>query len=195
MARRLEALQDTASWSDASLVRAASASNEAALAELYRRHAAAAERVARSVAVNRDDAADAVAEAFTNVFRVLPEAVSDGQELRFRPYLLTATRHAAIDVLRRTTRVQPVHDLDAEGEGPPRWPTSPGPAEEVVAREDLGLVAEAFAQLPERWRSALWLIEVERLSTRDAGSILGVEANNAAQLATRARSRLREHYL
>jgi DNA-directed RNA polymerase specialized sigma24 family protein len=109
MARRLQALEDTASCSDATLVRAAAANDEAALAELYRRHAPAAERVARSVATNSEDAADAVAEAFTRVFT----ALTSGRvgTLDFRSYVVAATRNVAIDNLRRSDRVGPSGDL------------------------------------------------------------------------------------
>ncbi|MCA1692661.1 MAG: sigma-70 family RNA polymerase sigma factor, partial [Actinobacteria bacterium] len=175
---------------DGDLAHAAAAGGAEAFTELYRRHAGAAWGVANAILRNRDDAADAVAEAFTNVFRALSSSGDDFAGLRFRPYLLTATRNAAIDMVRATAHA-PSADLDGdviESKGR-------GPVEEVVAREDSALVTEAFAELPERWRSALWLIDVEQLSTREAASILGVEPNNAAQLAARARSRLRAHYV
>ena len=189
MARRLEALQDTASWTDASLVRAASVNNEAALAELYRRHAAAAERVARGVTVNRDDAADAVAEAFTRVFT----ALTSGRvgTFDFRSYLLAATRNAAIDHLRRCGRVGPSADLATIDKAEPQG----GPPDLLLAEEECALIAQAFRDLPERWQSVLWLTEVERVPPAEAAGVLGVSPNNVSQLALRARARLRERYL
>ncbi|HEX2273971.1 MAG TPA: sigma-70 family RNA polymerase sigma factor, partial [Acidimicrobiales bacterium] len=189
MARRLQALEDTANCSDAALVRAASINDEAALAELYRRHAPAAERVARSVAANTDDAADAVAEAFTRVFA----ALTSGRvgTLDFRSYLLAATRNAAIDHLRRSDRVGPAGDLAAFDQTEARG----GPSDELVAGEESALIAQAFRGLPERWQSVLWLTEVERVPPARAAGVLGLSPNNVAQLALRARARLRERYL
>lgn len=182
---------------DLALVAAAADGDSDAFAELYRRHAPAAWGVAQSVVRNREDAADAVAEAVTKVFRALPAASARSQCLPFRAYLMRATHHAAIDVLRRTSRTEVTAGVsDQEGQSDRSGAAAPrGPAEDFLAGEDRDLIAHSFAQLPLRWRTALWLIEVERMSTREAGLVLGVSPNNAAQLATRARRRLREHYL
>ncbi|HEX2042847.1 MAG TPA: sigma-70 family RNA polymerase sigma factor [Acidimicrobiales bacterium] len=189
MARRLQALEDTATCTDAALVRAASVNDEAALAELYRRHAPAAARVARSVAANREDAADAVAEAFTRVFA----ALTSGRvgTLDFRSYLLAATRNVAIDNLRRSDRVGPAGDPATFD----RTEARGGPSDELVAGEESALIAQAFRDLPERWQSVLWLTEVERVTPSEAAGVLGLSANNVSQLAVRARARLRERYL
>ena len=56
-------------------------------------------------------------------------------------------------------------------------------------------MADAFAQLPDRWQSVLWLTEVERLRPREVAEMLGISANNVSQLAVRARARLLERYL
>ena len=69
--------------------------------ELYRRHAEAAWRVARAVTTDPHDAADAVADAFVQIFQALPLGRLD-PGVPFRPYLLAATRNAAIDALRRS---------------------------------------------------------------------------------------------
>ncbi|MDQ3980822.1 MAG: sigma-70 family RNA polymerase sigma factor, partial [Actinomycetota bacterium] len=178
--------------SDDALAREAAGGGVEAFGELYRRHASVAWGVAQAVVRNPDDASDAVAEAFTKVLKTVVGAGSAGDEpMRFRPYLLTATRHAAIDVVRRRSRTGPAEAI----ENCVPAPTWGQPVDQVVAREEENLVVEAFARLPERWRTAMWLIDVEQLSTRDAGAVLGVEPNNAAQLAARGRARLREHFL
>jgi RNA polymerase sigma factor (sigma-70 family) len=171
--------------SDGDLVAAAS-SNDAAVSELYRRHVQAAWGVAQAVTGNHDDAADAVAEAFASVLRSL----ADVRPSEFRPYLMAATRNAAIDIVRRTARVMVTDDVGAF-----EAPTAdPGPVDSLVGGENATLVRQAFAGLPERWRSVLWLVEVERVPPRDVAEIVGTSANNVAQIAARARSRLRERY-
>jgi hypothetical protein len=52
--------------------------------------------------------------------------------------------------------------------------------------------AAAFARLPERWRSVLWLREVECLDATEVGAILGMTAPSADQLSARAFGGLRE---
>ncbi|MGH9225050.1 MAG: sigma-70 family RNA polymerase sigma factor, partial [Acidimicrobiales bacterium] len=163
---------------------AAVAGDSLAFDELYRRHHEAALGVALATVRNPDDARDAVAEAFTKVFRALPEARS------FRAYLLATVRNCALDIVRRQERWERAAAGDPVDEVDERQPV-----DRVVADEDERIVVQAFSQLPQRWQQALWLIDVEQLSTREAGSALGVSANNAAQLASRARLRLREHYL
>ena len=64
-----------------------------------------------------------------------------------------------------------------------------------MADEDSAVVARAFAELPLRWQSVLWLTEVEALPPREAADVLGLSPNNVSQLAVRARDRLRERYL
>jgi RNA polymerase sigma factor (sigma-70 family) len=176
--------------SDASLAEQAAGGDRGAFDELYRRHVEAAWRVAQAVTGNRDDAADAVSEAFTKVLQAL-RAGRLTSAARFRPYLLQATRNAGIDVLRRTGRLRPTDSMDhLDGPAP-----APGPGDVFLQAVDSSLVAAAFRSLPERWRAALWLTEVEGLPPSEAGPLLGVSANGAAQLAVRARAGLRDRYL
>ena len=176
---------------DDELVAAATGGNRPAFEELYRRHADSAWGVAMSVTRDRNDAADAVSDAFTRMF----QAVEQGrlQDVPFRPYLLTSTRNAAIDILRRSSRVQPTDEVDDAVDSGAR--TAPGPSELAMAGAEAALVAQAFSDLPERWRSVLWLTEVEGLAPREVAEMLGLSANGAAQLAVRARAGLRERYL
>jgi RNA polymerase sigma factor (sigma-70 family) len=174
---------------DAALTDAAAAGDVAAFEELYRRHADAAWRVAMAVTRNRHDASDAVSDAFTRVFQALPKGRLAGG-VPFRPYLLTSTRNAAVDVLRRTGRLEVTDDVE-----PHIAHTEGGPQEHLESSEDATLVAQAFSDLPERWRSVLWLTEVEGMPPREVATRLGMSANGAAQLAVRARAGLRERFL
>lgn len=178
-----------ASATDAALVAAARAGQGQAFAELYRRHAEAAWRVALSITHNPADAADAVSESFAKVLASI-QRDAPGPGAAFRPYLLAATRNAAIDICRRAGRLRPT----PTGELPP-VPAPEEPADSVVVAEDATLVAQAFAELPERWRSVLWLTEIEGQRPSEVAVRLGLTPNGAAQLAVRARAGLRERYL
>lgn len=191
MSRSRSSLVDASfSAPDDELARSAAAGDREAFEELYRRHSQAAWRVAQAVTLNPDDAADAVAEAFTRVFQTLPAGpLASGQP--FRPYLLAATRNIAIDGLRKGGRHRPI----PVAEQPDVPTTAAGPSESLLAQLDASLVAAAFRTLPERWRSVLWLTEVEGMKPQDAAPLLGLSANGASQLAVRARAGLRERFL
>ena len=190
MAQRIVHTEVTGGTDDAELARAAADGSNEAFDELYRRHADTAWRVAYSVTGNRDDAADAVADAFTRMFAALTSGRLADLE-KVRPYLLSTTRNAAIDVLRRSGRLQPLDDTHLEQAGS----HSAGPSDRLIDLADASFVSSAFLSLPERWRSVLWLTEVEGMAAADVGMLLGVSANNAAQLAVRARAGLRQRFL
>jgi trimeric autotransporter adhesin len=174
---------------DADLAERAAGGDNSAFEELYRRHADAAWRVAHAVTQHRDDAADAVSDAFTRVLAALPAGrLREGGS--FRAYLLTATRRAGIDQLRRRGRQQPGDESVFADR-----PSSETPTEKLMAATDSALVAAAFRGLPERWRSVLWLTEVEGVPAKEAAPLLGMSPNGVAQLAVRARNGLRERYL
>ncbi|PLS75234.1 MAG: RNA polymerase subunit sigma-70, partial [Actinobacteria bacterium] len=174
---------------DAELAVRAAGGDIPAFEELYRRHVDAAWRVAQAVTGNPHDAADAVSDAFTRVFQALPTRLHGGEN--FRPYLLASVRNAAIDVLRRLGRTTPSDNedvLDAPAVGRE-------PSDLLLADVDSDMVAAAFRTLPERWRTVLWLTEVENMPPREVAVLLGVSPNGVAQLAVRARAGLRERFL
>ncbi|HUR49966.1 MAG TPA: sigma-70 family RNA polymerase sigma factor [Acidimicrobiales bacterium] len=175
---------------DTALTERAAEGDAAAFEELYRRHADASYRVARAVTGNNDDAADAVSEAFTKVFTSLPRRSIDGAATQFRPYVLAATRNAGIDILRRRGR-----SLPSDPEKLDRADAARGPAGAALAGADSAMVIAALGRLPERWRTILWLTEVEGMAPRDAAPVMGLTANAASQLAVRARAALREEFL
>ena len=177
---------------DAELVALAAGGERAAFAELYRRHIGPAKAAARGVADNGHDAADAVSDAFANVFRIVRAGrFPEGAE--FQPYVVTAARRAAIDQLRRAARtVTGGHGLDESGV---LSSMVARPSERVMAVESAELVSRAFAGLPSHLRAVLQLTELDGVPMREAAALLGVSPNTAAQRAVRARARLRQRYL
>jgi RNA polymerase sigma factor (sigma-70 family) len=132
------------------------------------------------------DAEDAVAEGFARVFAALPRMA--GRQIAFRPYLLTCVRNAATDRLRRERRI----DLRDQ------MPETPGTAQAddmALLGLEKNLVGEALQALPARWRTVLWLTEVEGLSPAEVSRRIGIKPNAVAALAYRARKGLREAYL
>lgn len=186
MRQRLEVREEPA---DTELARLAGAGDLDAFDVLYRRHVEAAWRMALAVTSNPHDAADAVSDAFTRVFQALPNRPQAAGH--FLPYLLAAVRNAAIDGLRRDGRQRATSPGDH-----PEWASlGAEPGDDLVADVEASLVSQAFKSLPERWRSVLWLVEIERFSLADVALLLGMTPNGVAQLAVRARTGLRQRYL
>src|SRR5215472_11362563 len=84
--------------SDAELIAAARGGDAEAYGVLYQRHSAAADRLARQIVKHPADVDDVVAETFARVLDAIKRGLGPAQA--FRPYLLTAVRRVAIDLLR-----------------------------------------------------------------------------------------------
>jgi len=175
---------------DTQLVEAAADGEQAAFAELYRRHVDKAMGAARGVVSNAHDTADAVSDAFANVFRVV-RAGRFPPGAGFEAYMVTAARRAAIDQVRRAARIVSDDGMDQTE----MHSTEVRPSERVVAVESAALVARAFSGLATHLRAVLYLTEVEGMPMREAAALLGVTPNACAQRAVRARARLRQRYL
>jgi hypothetical protein len=65
-----------------------------------------------------------------------------------------------------------------------------GPSDARDATRPSGATETAFNSLPERWRAAVWLTEVEQLDRSAVATILGVSGPVAAQLVDRGRQGL-----
>ena len=175
---------------DASLVARAAAGDDVAVTELYLRHGPAALNAAKGVSTNAYDAEDAMSDAFVRVLEGLA-LHRVPVDVRFRPYLVTASRHAAVDAIRHSARCRPTDvqdELDRRDDGEQ-------PGDRLVVESDAGLVIRAFQRLPSRWQTVLVLIEVERLSVKEAAMVVGLSPNATAQLAVRARAGLRRGFL
>lgn len=158
---------------EADLIRRASRSDEGAFSEIYRRHAQTAWRLAQAITAGRDEATSAVADGFVRVLRAVRRhqvKVSDP----FRPLLLAGVYRSAIEERRRADQAVTAPIALNQGE--------------------LSFDAAAFRTLPERWRAAIWLTEVEGLAPDRVAPILGVSPAVATQLASRGLRAMNDRY-
>lgn len=153
------------------LVRRAVDGDEDAFRVLYDHHAVRTWRLAYALTGTTSDAVGVVSESFARTFTGLRAGVGGVQE--FPVVLLETTRQQAIDARR------------AHGESLPPF----------EAPDDALVLATAFAGLPERWRAALWLDEVEDLGAEAIGSVIDLDPAATIAITDRARSGLREQYL
>ena len=151
-----------------------------------------------SVPIGRnDDAPDVVQEGFLSVYRNL---ASFRHESRFGTWLYRIITNAALMHRRALTR-RPVESLEAflpefDATGSHRH----APAElQVASRADELLdprfLAEqakaALGRLPDLYRSAFVLRDLEELSTAEVAQVLGIEPATVRQRVHRARLMLR----
>ena len=126
------------------------------------------------------DASDCVQEAYTR-------AIANGVAIDSEPWLKTVAKRVAIDKFRRRHEYASGAPVELEGlihdhDGDPQ--------EAFVRAERSAEVRAALAKLPERYREAL-ITYAEEDSTAAVASRLGLSANAAWTLLSRARSRLR----
>lgn len=169
----------------AALVDRVRAGDMGAFATLYRTHVGAVAQAVRDNVHDPETVADVTQEVFTRALDRLG-ALRDAE--RFRPWLLSIARHAAIDQRRRRGRAPEPFDDGA----PEPADAGPGPAD-LAELDDLArLVGGCVAGLSRRDATALSLVTQLGLRPPEVGVALGVSEGAAKVILCRARRRLRE---
>jgi RNA polymerase sigma factor (sigma-70 family) len=176
------------------------AGDDTAYEELYRRHAEAVRRYARTCCRDAHTADDLTAEVFARMLQAVRRG--HGPQHAVRAYLLTTVRRVAASWTKSAKREQLVDDFALFAAQSSR--TSEVSDEETL---DLGadvramheaeqsMAMQAFRSLPERWQAVLWHTEVEDESPSEVATLFGLDANGTRVLASRAREGLKQAYL
>ncbi|MFJ9543410.1 sigma-70 family RNA polymerase sigma factor [Streptomyces sp. NPDC101225] len=186
--------------SDADLIVRMRAGDDTAYEELYRRHAGAVRRYARTCCRDAHTADDLTAEVFARMLQAVRGG--HGPEHAVRAYLLTSVRRVAASWTKSARREHLVDDFAV-------FATQAARSSEVSDDDTLDLGADvramqvaeqsmamqAFRSLPERWQAVLWHTEVEDESPSDVATLFGLDANGTRVLASRAREGLKQAYL
>jgi RNA polymerase sigma factor (sigma-70 family) len=150
-------------------------------------------RVALNILHDEDAAADATQQAFLSAFRNL-HTFRGGS---FRSWLSRIVVNACYDGLRRVARAHTlplqIFNQDDEELEPALWLADPGPSPEAQAEtsELLAAIQTSLQKLPEQYRLALLLVDVEGLSYEEAAAALDVPKGTIKSRLARARSSLR----
>jgi RNA polymerase sigma factor (sigma-70 family) len=104
-------------------------------------------------------------------------------------FLYRVVRNLAIDGRRRRTRELRVVDSGLPAE---RADSYPSPEAEAAGREELRLLREALAELPERTRIALEMRRFGGLKLREIAVHLGISVTVAHELVARAIAHCRD---
>ncbi|MFE5815726.1 sigma-70 family RNA polymerase sigma factor [Streptomyces sp. NPDC056479] len=186
--------------SDIDLISRMRSGDDSAYEELYRRHAQAVRRYARTCCRDAHTADDLTAEVFARMLQAVRGG--SGPEHAVRAYLLTSIRRAAADWTKSARREQLVDDFAVFAAQSTRVSEVSdddtldlGADVRAMHEAEQSMAMQAFRSLPERWQAVLWHTEVEDESPSEVATLFGLDANGTRVLASRAREGLKQAYL
>ena len=176
-----------AAMSDAELVARVLAGDRESYKYLVQRHQDVMFRVAYSLVLDDDVAADIVQDAFVRAYVSLARC---RDRSRFRVWLLATLRNRALDYLKEKRR----GDLSLEAEGVARRAEALGAHTDAEdERQALRTALEAaLARLSDPLREAFVLRHVEQLSVEETAAVLGTSISAVKMRVHRAREQLKE---
>ncbi|TKT01551.1 sigma-70 family RNA polymerase sigma factor [Streptomyces lasalocidi] len=186
--------------SDAELIDRMRSGDDSAYEELYRRHADAVRRYARTCCRDGHTADDLTAEVFARMLQAVRGG--SGPEHAVRAYLLTSVRRVAAHWTRTAKREHLVDDFAVFAAQASRSAAVAdddtlelGADVRAMHEAEQSMAMRAFRSLPERWQAVLWHTEVEDESPSEVAVLFGLDANGTRVLASRAREGLKQAYL
>ncbi len=181
--RRIDTLGEV---SDAELVEAILHSDEAALAEAYKRHAHASRALARRLAREPALAEEVVQEVFVRLWRQADRFEPSRGSLR--SYLLANTHGRALDVVRSEAARRRREERDAKMQSEPAYDLE----REVMERTTATQVRDALATLPDVEREAVELAYLQGHPYRKVAELLGAPEGTVKSRIRSGLSRMRK---
>ena len=179
---------------DLALVHACNSGDAAAFEELVKRYDSKLFRIAQHITHNREDAQDAVQDAFLKVFRKLSQFRENSQ---FSTWLIRITVNESLMKLRKQRSSREVsmdEDFQSEGSTAPYevadW--APNPEQLYRGSELRNILRSELQELQPALRVVFVLRDVEGLSTEETAEVLELTPVAVKARLWRARLRLRE---
>jgi RNA polymerase sigma-70 factor (ECF subfamily) len=175
------------------LVTAAKQGDTAAFEELVNRYESKIFRLTWNITGNREDAEDAMQDAFLKAYSHLQGFQGDS---RFYTWLVRIAANEALMRLRKRRPNQVSLDEPIEGDTDPMsreledW--RPSPEQRYAQSEMQNILAEVIQRLEPEYRIVLVLRDVEELSTQETADALGISVTAVKSRLLRARLKLRE---
>jgi RNA polymerase sigma-70 factor (ECF subfamily) len=133
---------------------------------------------------SQSEAQDVAHDAYMRVYPVMSRQPPN----RPAALLYTAARRLAINRLKRRS-ISPVSREELRPESAAS--STPGVAQQVMARQELDILEQSIAQLPEGCRVVLLLRKIEQLSHREISDRLGIAVSTVEKQHARALRLLR----
>jgi RNA polymerase sigma-70 factor (ECF subfamily) len=149
--------------------------------------------LARYLLRNTADADDAVQECYLRAFRHF-----DGfRGQAIKPWLMAILRNVChAEFARRSGPVSVGAEADVAEDASPLWQEDPHTAEaEMLRQQDAETIRGLLDALPEPFREAIVLRDINDLSYRDIAEVVGVPVGTVMSRLARARSMLRKAWL
>jgi RNA polymerase sigma-70 factor (ECF subfamily) len=164
--------------------------DEAAIAELFRRHYASSLRLARTILRCEDESQDAVQVAYFSAFRHLDRFRGDAS---FKTWITRIVVNSCLIRLREPRRQFTWVHLEDLGERGSDMLTSPAPTPEksTWCSEITSAFSDAVSRLPKQLREVYTLYSVSGLSILEVATALGLTVSAAKARLFRARAGLR----
>jgi len=175
------------------LVAAAKRGDAAAFEELVNRYEGKIYRLTMNITRNREDAEDAMQEAFLKSYSHLKDFQEDS---RFYTWLVRIAANEALMRLRKRRPNQVSLDEPIEGDDDlmPReiedW--GPSPEQRFAQTEMREILAEVIDKLEPDFRVVFVLRDIEELSTEETAQTLGISIPAVKSRLLRARLKLRQ---
>lgn len=166
---------------DEDLVRRFRAGEPDAFTELVRRHQQRVYSLCLRVLGDADAAADVAQDTFITVLRKLEGFRG---EAAFTTWLHRVAVNACYDELRRRKRRPALHVVPEEGSDREPGPPAPDHADEVAGTRD---AAAALASVPEEFRVALVLADVQDMAYEQIAQVLDVPIGTVKSRVHRGR--------
>jgi RNA polymerase sigma-70 factor (ECF subfamily) len=168
------------------LVAAAKAGDISAFETLVGRYERKIFRLTQNITQNREDAEDAMQEAFLKAFEHLQEFQGNS---RFYTWLVRIAVNQALMKLRkrRPNQVSLDEDIDT---GEEDW--GPSPEDRYEQRELGGILEGVISELEPSFRIVFQLRDIEELSTEETAEALGLSVPAVKSRLLRARLKLRQ---
>lgn len=171
---------------DAELLAASARGEGAAFAVLVRRYIRAATLLAAQLLGDRDEAEDAVQDAFTVVLR---QARAFDSRRPFGPWLFAIVRRLAANRRSRAARRERLLRLWGRGTLAPSTPAAADEA--MLARLDAEAARHAMGALSPMQRACFELVALRDLSIEEVAAMHGISESTVRQHVFRARTALR----
>jgi RNA polymerase sigma-70 factor (ECF subfamily) len=183
--------------SDRDLVLACQRREPAAFEELVKRHQRTVYALLYQLAPDWQDTSDLAQEVFIRVWRSINNVRNPSS---FRSWLTQIVTNLFYDELRRRPRRLPTVSMDDTWEsdenddGPTRDipDNSALPDEKVLTKEATETIRKAMITLPEQFRTAIVLRELEGLSYEEIAILTKTEMGTVKSRIARARTKLQE---
>jgi RNA polymerase sigma-70 factor (ECF subfamily) len=176
---------------DSSLVAHVKAGNTELFAELVRRHTRRVFGTLAGILGNLDDARDSTQDVFLKAFQHIGNF--QGRS-KFSTWIISIAVNTGTELLRRRRPTESLDDTDEESSFRPRqiqsWVDDP---EQRLAKAQMNdMVRQAVLRLPEKYRIALLLRDINQIPTEEVASALNLSVPALKARVLRGRLMLRE---